>query len=262
MNDSTDVLHVYAANPLPPLTRAELADASGALGKGMRHVQRLLEQAALPVALAEAIAGYMPALKALCEVLTDAVDADRLRPWDIADQDSARLLALDAGLRDMASLITLVKPSLEKGLRAKLEDPADPLWDYEVDAEARYLLSEDDADFDAEGDNIVLHRDYSSSELELALEGEDFNHRRAWLASGDPAADRARGQPNWLRAPHNYLMHDLYDHAYGPGSPSLHPKTIARLGKVWVDVVVRHQYLLDLKVATDASLRHQMSRQP
>jgi hypothetical protein len=45
--------------------------------------------------------------------------------------------------------------------------------------------------------------------------------------------------------PHCWLFHDLYDHSYGFSKPSVPLRDCLRIGKIWVDVVIRQQYYLD-----------------
>jgi hypothetical protein len=42
------------------------------------------------------------------------------------------------------------------------------------------------------------------------------------------------------------LFHDLYDHSYGLDMPSLSLKDCTRVGSIWVDVIIRQQYFLDV----------------
>ena len=46
--------------------------------------------------------------------------------------------------------------------------------------------------------------------------------------------------------PHCWLFHDLYDHSYGFSKPCVPLRDCLRIGKVWVDVVIRQQYCLDI----------------
>ncbi|MDP1635258.1 MAG: hypothetical protein Q8L69_11335, partial [Gallionellaceae bacterium] len=47
--------------------------------------------------------------------------------------------------------------------------------------------------------------------------------------------------------PHCHLFHDLYDHSYGVEQPSVPLRDCLRIGTVWIDVVIRQQYCLDLE---------------
>jgi hypothetical protein len=47
--------------------------------------------------------------------------------------------------------------------------------------------------------------------------------------------------------PHCWLFHDLNDHDYGFNKSRVPLQDCLRLGEVWVDVVIRQQYWLNLE---------------
>jgi len=119
-------------------------------------------------------------------------------------------------------------------LEARVADPQDPLDDYEIDATLYFVLREDDPDFDDGDDNFLTQR-------ELSLKGADhrddgFDHRETVM--------QFPGRLNEI--PHCWLFHDLYDHSYGLEQPALSLQDCLRVGRIWVDIAVRHQSTLDI----------------
>ena len=45
---------------------------------------------------------------------------------------------------------------------------------------------------------------------------------------------------------HCWLLRDLYDHSYGLTKPRMPLQDCLRLGEVWVDVIIKQQYWLNL----------------
>lgn len=141
-----------------------------------------------------------------------------------------RLAELEQHLRDQAL-------ALDPRLRAKLADPTNRMYDYEIDAEIAYVLREDDEEAVEDDDNILTRRDEMLKHMgETRILADGMDHRE----SGRPDMAQLDAEP------HCWLFHDLYDHSYGFSKPSVPLRDCLRIGKIWVDVVIRQQYCLDI----------------
>lgn len=143
------------------------------------------------------------------------------------------LLRLNMLLTATTELLHCVASEQMPRLEAKCADPADPLWDYEMDARIDFRLRSDDPSFDDDEENNLASRTVSIKHL---VELRRRNRERAdWARSDLPAALRAQ--------PHCWLFYDLVEHEYGDGGARLSYRDCLSVGEVFVDVAVRHQYL-------------------
>jgi len=116
-------------------------------------------------------------------------------------------------------------------LAAKVADPNDPMYDYEIEARLAFIMREEDPDYDEDNDNILTTRNETLKHLRPD-ESENFAETIG---------------PKGLQAePHCWRFHDLYDHEYGADSPSLSFHDCLRISKVLVDVKVCQQYDFDV----------------
>lgn len=152
----------------------------------------------------------------------------------------ARLMTLNRRLAELEQHLCGQALALEPWLRAKLADPTNRMYDYEIDAEIAYVLREDDEEAVEDDDNILTRRDESLQGMaETRILADGMDHRE----SGRTDMAQLDGEP------HCWLFHDLYDHGYGFSKPSVPLRDCLRIGKIWVDVVIRQQYCLDIATA-------------
>ncbi len=146
----------------------------------------------------------------------------------------ARLLQLNRYLKKMEALLKTVTATLRPALAAKIANPADPMGDYELEAQMHYTLREDDTAWRGDSDNFLTSRQ--------AL----LKHGCYQLANG---ADHRVWMPRMEALntePHCWSFNDLWENEYGPDNPSVPLRDCLRLGSVWVEVVIRQQYCLHL----------------
>ena len=145
-----------------------------------------------------------------------------------------RLLRLNQQLVKVEALIDMLSGSLKPVLANKVADLGDPMQDYEIDVKLDYSLREDDPEWDEDSDNVLSQR-------EQPLTPDDIYPGRVHLrglAPADVAAITAR--------PHGWLFRDLTSTDRGLNMPVVPPRECLRLGTVFVDVVIRQQYQLNL----------------
>ncbi len=156
-----------------------------------------------------------------------AIQADQVDP----------LLLLNRRLAEIEGLLDQVKQDIQPGLLSKLADGGDPMSDFELDAKIHYILKESDPEWDDDSDNILTRRrhgmPYSKGAEKIFSEIDFCEHK--------PGLDPISAEP------HCYLFHDLYDHSYGLAEPRLSFQDCARVGEIWIDVVIRQQYFLNVE---------------
>lgn len=111
-------------------------------------------------------------------------------------------------------------------LEGRVADSTDPVDDFCIDVEVKFILSDDDPEYREDDDNILASRSYLFGRKSAELWGDT-----RWEEQG-----RDFGVKN-----HCYLFHELYDHGYGSGQHKIGMRDILRIGDAWVDVVVRNQ---------------------
>lgn len=173
------------------------------------------------------------------EVLLAEKCAPEQDPATLSPEEIDGLLRLNMRLTAITELLHCVASEQMPRLEAKCADPADPLWDYEIDARIDFRLREDDPAFDDDEENNLASRTVSVKHL------VDLRRRKReradWAWSGLPAALRAQ--------PHCWLFYDLVEHEYGDGGARLSYPDCLRVGEVFVDVAVRHQYLFAVEAS-------------
>ncbi len=194
---------------------------------------------AVPVELREiqaAAAGCIQSVGHLFQVVQSTLDSDATAelpnlPVALTAADEGALLAFNRRLLKLTHHLRTVLDEVKPGLDLKLADPADPMFDYEVEAVIDYQLREDDPDFTLDDDNYLCRRTVS---LKLShWERED-------CAYGPLPA-------GLLAEPHCALFTDLYGRGYAIESPRLSFHDCLRIGQIFVDVQVWYQYELDLQ---------------
>lgn len=126
----------------------------------------------------------------------------------------------------------LAKETLEidRQLTLRVADINDPMMDFEIDVELKYILHEDDPAYINDDDNILTMREF----------GGVFN----LMESFDDWSDVIG---NFGMKNHCWLFHDLYDHEYGEGQVALPIEDILRIGEIWVEIKPRYQYSVDFE---------------
>lgn len=120
-------------------------------------------------------------------------------------------------------------------LDARIEDPDDPLSDYEIEAELYYYLKEADPMYQQDEDNILTKRTWISlKHLEHSSLDDGEDHRLVNI-----------GYP-FYEMEQCWLFHDLWDHDYGPEQRALTAREMLQIGQIGVEIIVRHQMLLDV----------------
>jgi hypothetical protein len=129
--------------------------------------------------------------------------------------------------REALSLITT--------LEARVHDPADWLFDYEIELEVSFWLREDDPAYQEEDDNILVTlKEYLKG---LRNPAHDFgiddgmNHNEFQWGDGHPMQGEF----------HCWLYHCLYDHT------DLWFEDMLRIGHIWVDLKVLYQHKSDVE---------------
>ena len=195
--------------------------------------------------LHEAVANCKQCIERLSGKLDAVYEADRtLRGywWDektLTDAEVSQLLALNRRLGALDPLLRSIAEDVTPRLEAKLADPNDPMYDYEIEVRLDFVLREDDPDYAEDDDNFLTTRRESLKHLR-SRKHTDY----AELIC-----------PENLRAePHCWRFHDLYDHEYGKDAPRLSFHDCLRIGRIFIDVEVWQQYDFDLAAVSAAEL--------
>lgn len=129
---------------------------------------------------------------------------------------------INTHMRNISQVVGSITKTISETLDIPLENKTDKLWDYKVDVEMAFILREDDAAFSESSDNFIAKTEpFLFDDNEWADGYEDFI------------------------LPHCDVFHDLYFYGGFEKSP-MDYEDMERIGSVWVDVIVRHQYLYDL----------------
>ena len=231
---------------LKPKTRTTLNRMNGWIERGgirLRSMARELRSTGneLPselVELLDAVNACEQSIVGLSGKLHDVYLADRtLRGywWDektLNDAEISQLLALNRRLRAINPLLRSIANDVTPRLEAKLADPNDPMYDYEIEARLDFILREDDPDYAEDDDNILTTR---SESLKCLKSDRDMNFSEG-IGPGALEAE-----------PHCWRFHDLYDHEYGEDAPCLSFHDCLRVGKIFIDIQVWQQYDFNLQ---------------
>lgn len=164
------------------------------------------------------------------KMCNETLDKEQL----LTPKDVQGLLQLNRHLAKLEDFLVAQESSLSAILANKEADPNDPMADYEIEAELHYTLREDDPEWSDDSDNFLTQRTESLKGSATCVMSDDFRENR-------PGMEEVNTEP------HCWLFHDLYDHRYGLTKPDVPLLDCLRLGKVWVDVVIRQQYWLNLE---------------
>jgi len=153
------------------------------------------------------------------------------------EDEVAGLLRLNRRLSGLEHHLIDVVKELAPRLDAKHADTSDAMADYEIEATFDFVLRESDPDYDENDDNILTSR----KEYFLNLD------RNSCYGSDVDFCEPGRSNMVVFEGEgHCYLFHDLYDHRYRLSNPAVPLRDCLRIGTVWVDVVIRQQYALDI----------------
>lgn len=177
----------------------------------------------------------------LLERLSDRLSGNRhiqKKSDRFTDNEVERLMTLNRRLGEIESLIRNTAHELRPGLIGKIKNPDDPMGDFEIDTKIDFILRDDDPEASEDSDNIITTRGDLVSYHGDETVGKDIVDFR----------ESNNGDTDQLDAePHCYLFHDLIEHSYGIEQPSVPLRDCLRIGRIWVDVIVRQQYFLDVE---------------
>src|ERR1035437_4790279 len=188
------------------------------------------------VGLQSAVLVCQQAIAQLQSEVNDLYESDAraaLRPLTVplTESEISQLLVLNRRLLNITRYLQTVVDDVKPRLDAKVADPNDPMYDYEIDARLDYQLREDDPDYAEDDDNYIATRTEPIKEP-WGWEREDHSS-----SSSLPSA--------LLVEPHCWLFEDLYSIGYGVKSPRLSFRDCLRIGRIFVDVQVWQQYQFD-----------------
>lgn len=155
----------------------------------------------------------------------------------LSDNEVNQVLGLNRQLADLPRFLKMTAEDITPRLKAKIADPNDPMFDFEIDADIAYMLREDDPEYIEDGDNYLTTRNE-------CLKIDPDSEIRDWAEPHIQASLRAE--------PHCWYFHDLYDHDCGPKSPKVPLRDCLRIGTIVVDVQILQQYVFDVPGLTES----------
>lgn len=204
------------------------------LRRAALHLQDAVDE--LPAELGElhaAVSECLQSSKRLQQAVENTLISDELEkiaipPIELTKVEESQLRVLNRHLRGVARHLRTVVDDVKPRLEAKLADPDDPMFDYEIEARIDYQLREDDPDFAEDDDNYLST---TTESLKSSLYGwEREKYAYSYLPAG------------LLVEPHCSLFHDLHSNHHGVESNSLSFKDCLRIGRIFVDVQIWQQY--------------------
>lgn len=165
----------------------------------------------------------------LDEPLSENVNSDSLTGVEID-----RLLGLNDQLRRLEKFLCITAQDVAPRLDAKLADPQDPMFDYEIEAKIDYALREGDPEYDEDDDNYLTSRE------------ESLKHPSS-IPCEINFAESGFSPTTLLAKPHCWMFHDLYDHSYRMTHRKLGFRDCLRIGKIFIDVQIWQQYQIDVQ---------------
>ncbi len=143
----------------------------------------------------------------------------------LAEAEIDQLLALNRYLKVVTQQLSAVAKDLEPRLEAKVADPADPMYDFEIEAIFDYVLRDDDADYDEDEDNNLSSQ----------------QHMLIFAMFEDTICPIPFQPPRLWSEPLCWLFHELR-HPLVTRAPRLSLRDLLRIGRIYVDVKVWQQY--------------------
>ena len=183
------------------------------------------------------VESYISRLRRKLDALPDYFDSTQDK-GEFTTEEIDELLRLNQRLSELELYLCDLSTKKCIDLAGRVSDINDPLDDYEIEATLYFTLREDDPAFDEDEDNFLAQRKISLKHL----------NRKWGLGDGEDHRVTVCYFPGVLNeVSHCWLFHDLYDHSYCLQQPALNLQDCLRVGKIWVDVAVRHQSTLDIK---------------
>ncbi len=159
----------------------------------------------------------------------------RLRSIDLPQAEQDQLHQINHQLEQITQHIGGAATQIGGELDRRLADPSDRLWDYEMEAKVSLVLRETDPAYSEDSDNFL-------AQLDLFL----FERKRpgsGWEISGSEWPDGYAFEP----MAHGRMFHELLHHSDGSnGRLPVNLTDILRIGGVWCDLTVIHQFYFDL----------------
>ncbi len=154
-----------------------------------------------------------------------------------ANEDVQKLLLLNRNLTALQQFMAETSQVINAAMTHKLQDIADPMDDYEMECVLHYTLRENDPEWSDDEDNFITTRTYDVKHESVLTEAEDWRNHMPGMALLNSE-------------PHSWLFNDLHGHCYGMGMRNVSLGDCSRIGSVWLDLVVRQQYWMDLENGT------------
>lgn len=164
-----------------------------------------------------------------------AKDAQRVTSGDLKEMELAQLHDMNTQLVEITKGMETSARDIALQLEARLKDGSDRLSDYEIDAEFSFHLREDEPGFSDESENTLALR-------YLSIHASTDDNIK-WKFTGCDWQEGYEFDP----FPHGLLFHELrYRSSLRGESPPLGLRDILKVGDVWIDLAVRHQFYFDL----------------
>ena len=149
-----------------------------------------------------------------------------------------RLGIIDRHLRELQKFLIRHDRTLAVELENEMADLASSLSDFEIETQLHYVLAKDDPQYDEEDDNILTSR----AQFRAVTSNELLLENKLLEIDSQNFAD----SPNHPMPQQGWLSHDVMEHDMGISSPAIGPQGLLRVGKVWVEVITKRQYWLNL----------------
>ena len=147
---------------------------------------------------------------------------------NLSKEEQLELINLNSRLQLLQEKIIIEAIKIDLNLSNRVKNNDDVLYDYELELEIKFLLKEDDINYEENEDNILTKIDDYLKGVSRKLDnypyGSKYNH-----------LDIGISDTNIINH-HCWWFHCLYDHN------ALSFKDMARIGKIWSDIKVTYQY--------------------
>jgi hypothetical protein len=147
-------------------------------------------------------------------------------------EERERCQQLNLRLREIEAWARTRALAVEHDLCARVEDPDDPVSDFELDLKLDFQLREDDSAFRMDDDNYIASQSHplGGNHFPPSLEDQRYciGNPQHWRSDSDP--ELSAGE-----AAHCLSFHELRE----LGRLSWHD--VARIGPVFAEVVIREQ---------------------
>lgn len=157
----------------------------------------------------------------------------KAEPTSFTADETKRLQNLNHIMNNINEFMHRTTDAIRPVMQAKTADNRDPMYDYEIEVELDYALCNDDPEYDEDSDNYLSSR---SESLRFERNKDELNDD--WRGSLTPEV--------FLSEPLSWLLHSLTEHSYGPEGPRIRLKNCLRIGRIFIDIQVWHQYVFDI----------------